>query len=462
MGELTSIGSAGEQAQVSRTLSSVLLEEWGGPRSPLALSYLQNIIIPSVVNCLAKNADLLLNPTFADIIAWKLKSQYAYPQAVVDSLTADILKAVLKISRLPQNCDPQEPWRRILRLHVAGKSLPDVEKETGYPLAYLNLLLIRLSKLRKYLDQTGASYRECLANPELQEYGAEQLSFLYQFHQALATEPLYKEKLILEQVSVELGVPWLASDLVELLTIVHAQEGSLDEEALISVLREKGWKENLLHPDTSFPSPVDSLSAIIEGLTALEFLRRSGSGELFLTERGATTIASFLVPELLEQLKIAGQENHEQARQILLGLNPEVLLPVLKGITESFSPDVALPLLKALYKQVNRRIDLYLVTAWAKYEGALDLLITGLGDNDSLIRAKACEALGNPGNLEAVISLIQLLGDPVAKVREMAAQALGEIGSPEGFEALSRVSEDHYESPNVRGQAREALRKILK
>ncbi|HWJ04051.1 MAG TPA: HEAT repeat domain-containing protein, partial [Verrucomicrobiae bacterium] len=61
-----------EISLVTQGLTNVLLEEWGGPRSPLALQYIQGTIIPDLVSSFAKNADLLLNPTFTEIIAFKL------------------------------------------------------------------------------------------------------------------------------------------------------------------------------------------------------------------------------------------------------------------------------------------------------------------------------------------------------------------------------------------------------
>jgi HEAT repeat protein len=91
---------------------------------------------------------------------------------------------------------------------------------------------------------------------------------------------------------------------------------------------------------------------------------------------------------------------------------------------------------------------------------AFDLLMKCLGDNDSLIRASSCEALGHLGNKGAVFSLIQLLRDPVVGVREMAAQALGEMGAVPAVKELLRVAEDYGESINVRERARGAVRKI--
>jgi len=447
-----------EITTVTQGLTTVLLEEWGGPRSPLAVQYIRETIIPDLVSCFSKNADLLGNQTFAEIVSWKLKSQYAYPSAVVTGLTLDLLEVVLKINSLPQISDPKDPLRRIFRLWVCDESFPVIEERTGYPLEYLDLLLIRLKKLRAFLRGNRASLLECLENSELKEFGFEQLSFFYQFNSAVSSEPLFKERMILEQVILELGLPLQVSDLVTLLEIVHAHEGRIDERNLTFALPEFSRKVMPCfpgnHQHNMFP-------CLIEGLIALHFLQKNRSGKFTLTEKSAGAIAAFLAPKLFERLRTAIAVNDsDTAKQILLEMNPKVLVEVIDDVVRHFSPDAAFVLLRGIFKQVNRRIDLYLLQIFGKYEDAFGLLVASLADHDSLIRAKACEALGHLGNKDAAFRLIQLLRDPVASVKETAAQALGEIGSAAGVKALSRVSEDYSESLAVRGRAREALRKI--
>lgn len=485
-------GTSPDPADVAQVLGSVLLEEWGGPRSPLALSYIQDVIIPDLVHCLVRNADLWQNPTFAEIVAWKFKSQYAFPQAVAGSLTSDLLTAVLRMGRPAQNNNRWEPWRRILRANVAGKSLLDVEKEEGYPLAYSNLLLLRLSKLRKYLGQSGAGYRDCLEHPELRECGPEQLRFLYKFQEAMTTEPLYREKLILEQVSVDLGGSLPVSALADLLKTVQAGEERADEAALISVLISVPEERIGVVYETEYGAGNapgrDRLSAVIAGLIKLELLERCPSGGLRLTDTGAAVIAPFLIPELLEQLH-AVRGNREEARRMLLRLNPGVLLPLLREVRRGFPEDIVWGVFEAVYQESDRRIDLFVIESAAEYERAAALLLKALQAEDSLVRAQACRGLGRwtvlrkrgqkmrtpeaeekwssgkgggmPKKPEIVLALVRTLADPVAQVREEAAQALGNIGSPEGLQALAKVAEDFYESPNVRGRAREALRRIV-
>ena len=431
---------------LTESLAAVLLEEWGGPRSPLALKYINETIIPDLVLCFSNNADLLTNTTFAEIIQWKLKNQFANPSAVVVDLAKDLLKPAQRIINRPQITDPKEPWRRIFRLWISEESLPNIAERTGYPLDYLDLLVLRLKKLKAFTANTRTSLLECQQNTELREFGNEQLSFLYQFQTAVTGEPLYKERLILEQVIWDLGMPLLVQDLVTLLEVIHTHEGELDEDSLISAMGEGAG--NLF-------------SCVIDGLITLHYIQKNKAGKLTLSEKSAQTLAGYLLPKLGEQLKRAlAIQDFESAQGILLGQNEAVLIRLIDWTSRELNQEQAFVVLSGIYTLVSRRVDLYLLKVFANYPMAFDLLMKCLSDNDSLIRAKACEALGRIGNKAAVFSLVQLLKDSVVGVREMAALALGEMGAVPAVKELLRVAEDYGESINVRERAREALRKI--
>jgi len=432
---------------LTESLAAVLLEEWGGPRSPLALKYINETIIPDLVHCFCNNADLLMNATFAEIIQWKLKNQFANPSAVVVDLAKDLLKPAQKIINRPQITDPKEPWRRIFRLWIGDESLPNIADRTGYPLDYLDLLVLRLKKLKAFTANTRVSLLECQQNTELREFGFEQLSFLYQFQTSVAGEPLYKERLILEQVIWDLGMPLQVQDLVTLLEMIHTHEGDLDEDSLIETFG--GDQRGIL------------FSCVIDGLISLHYILKNKSGKLTLSEKSAQTIAGYLLPKLGEQLKRAiAIHDFELAKEILLTQNEAVLIRLIDWTLRELNQEQAYVVLNGIYKKVSRRVDIYLIKVFAKFSMAFELLMKGLGDNDSLIRARACEALGRIGNKGAVFSLIRLLRDPVVGVREMAAQALGEMGAVSAVKELLRVAEDYGESVNVREHARGALRKI--
>ncbi len=449
MAELINWGwTKSDLTSLTESLAAVLLEEWGGPRSPLALKYINETIIPDLVHCFSNNADLLINTTFAEIIQWKLKNQFANPSAVVVDLAKDLLKPAQKIINRPQITDPKEPWRRIFRLWIGDESLPNIAERTGYPLDYLDLLVLRLKKLKGFTANTRASLLECQQNTELREFGFEQLSFLYQFQTAVAGESLYKERLILEQVIWDLGMPLQVQDLVTLLEIIHTHEGELDENSLISALGEA-------------TGPL--FSCVIDGLISLHYIQKNKAGKLTLSEKSAKTIAGYLLPKLGGQLKRAVSiGDFESAKGILLSQNEAVLIRLIDWTLCELNQEQAYKILSNIYQKVSRRVDIYLLKVFANFPLAFELLMKCIGDNDSLIRAKACEALGQIGNKDAVFSLIQLLRDPVVGVREMAAHGLGEMGAVAAVKELSRVAEDYGESFNVRERARGALRKIEK
>ncbi len=447
MAELTKLDwTKNDLTSLTENLAAVLLEEWGGPRSPLALQYINETIIPDLVHCLCNNADLLTNSTFAEIIQFKLKNQFANPSAVVVDLAKDLLKPAQRIINRPQITDPKEPWRRIFRLWVGDESLPNIAERTGYPLEYLDLLVLRLKKLKAFTANSRASLLECQQNTELRDYGSEQLTFLYQFQTAFVGEPLFKERLILEQVIWDLGMPLQVQDLVTLLEIIHTHEGEMDEKSLISAMGETA---GLLY------------SCVIDGLISLHYVLKNKAGKLTLSEKSARTIAGYLLPKLGEQLKRAiSIHDFELAKGILLGQNEAVLIRLIDWAERELKQEQAFEVLSSIYQKVSRRVDIYLLKVFARFPLAFELLMKCLGDNDSLIRASACESLGQIGNKAAIFSLIQLLRDPVVGVKEMAAQALGEMGAVPAVKELLRVAEDYGESINVRERARWAARRI--
>ncbi|MHB1652713.1 MAG: HEAT repeat domain-containing protein [Desulfitobacteriaceae bacterium] len=445
-----------EKKHLNQSLAAVFLEEWGGPRSPLALQYIHGTIIPDLLHCFQYNEDLLQNQTFAEIVSWKLKTQFAYPASAAGSLAADLLRTAQGISTLPQVTDTKEPWRRIFRLWVSDESLPNIAERTGYPLDYLDLLLLRLKKLRGFMSGRRVSLLECLQNGDLKDYGFEQLSFLYQFQFAISGEPLYRERLVLEQVIYDLGLPLEVSDLVTILEIVHAHEGKLDEPSLIDVLREV-----TVPAGTIGGGKAHLFAETLKGLISLYWVQKSKAGKLSLSEKGAQTMAGFLLPRLAERISEAlAVKDLARAKEILLEQNPEILVRLMDQIVKGVGPEESMKLLSTIFKLVDRRVDLHVLRTLGKVGPALDFLLNVLTEKDSQVRAKACEALGNLGNQAAIPKLRQMLTDDVPGVREMAAQALGKLEAREAADELERIAGDYAEAVAVREKAKEALRRL--
>ncbi|MDI6813723.1 MAG: HEAT repeat domain-containing protein [Desulfitobacteriaceae bacterium] len=442
--------------RLSEALATVFLEDWGGPRSPMALRYIHETIIPDLMHCLRHNGDLLQNPSFAEVISWKLKTQFAYPTSIAGSLATDLLQVAQDMVIIPQVTDPREPWRRTFRLWVSGETLPNIVERTGYPLDYLDLLLLRLKKLRRFIAGRRVSLLECLQHEELKAYGFEQLSFLYQFESSLAGEPLFRERLALEQVIHELGVPLEVSDLVTLLEVIHQQEGRLDEPSLIAALREVTVPVGAGGSGKAYLFP-----EILQGLISVYWVHKNKAGKLALSEKSAQILAGFLLPRLAERVEEAiNAKDMARAKEILLEQNPEILARLIGRLAKELNAAASFELLTSAYKQVSRRIDLQILEGLGGVDMALGFLLGALSDKDSLLRAKACEALGRLGNEEAIAPLSERLEDEVPGVREKAAEALGKLKAQAAAEALADRAGDIAEAILVREAAREALRGI--
>jgi hypothetical protein len=442
--------------QLSTSLGTVFLEEWGGPRSPLALQYLHEKVIPNLVYCFCNNANLLQNFTFAEIVAWKLKSQFGYPKAIAEAFAKDLLVAALHSTGYPQVTDVREPWRRIFRAWVSGESLPNISERTGYPLEYLDLLRIRLKKVSNFVASRSVTLLECLQNDEMREFGIEQLSFLYNFHTAITGEPLFKERLALEQVIYELDLPLDVPDLVALLEVVQANEGKLDKQRLATALREF-----LDDGSSQFGGArvAGLVPQVVNELLRIYWLQENRDGRITLSELSAKNVAGFILPKLALQVAEAVKRQELQlAREIYLRQNPEVLVRMIDWTVNTLTPAETVQLLTGLYKQVNRRIDIHLIVSLGKLAHAFDFVLACLEERDSLIKAKACIALGTMGNKAAVDTLVELLKDPVPGVREHAAIALGQLKATECRNDLEHLARDYAETLAVRESAIEALR----
>jgi hypothetical protein len=351
----------------------------------------------------------------------------------------------------PQILDPKEPWYRIFRLWISDESLSSIAERTGYAFDYLDLLIIRYKKLKLYLTEHKLSLSECLQNSELKGFGFEQLSFFYQLQTSLDQEPLFREQLILEQVIFDLGLPLKIPDLASLLEIILFHEGKLKEDKLFHIFRKVSGNNR---------KDIE-LSVIVRDLISIQYILKNKAGYLTLSEKSAKVISCFLLPKIIGQLQQAMDlQDYNQVQSIINKQNPEVLELLITWMVENIEPEKTVKILIAYYKKISRRFDLQILDALSHFSISFDFLFDALGEKDSLLRAKACEAIAYQGNKNAVFCLIQLLRDPVSDVKEKAAFALGEIGSFIGSGELKTLSEDYNESLAVREQARIALGKI--
>jgi HEAT repeat protein len=95
-------------------------------------------------------------------------------------------------------------------------------------------------------------------------------------------------------------------------------------------------------------------------------------------------------------------------------------------------------------------------------EPALGPLIAALADEDWLVRTSSAIALGQLGDLRAVVPLIATLSDADLQVRLDATEALGELGDPDAIDAVTARLSDPAEHELVRAQAARALGQLIR
>jgi HEAT repeat protein len=95
-------------------------------------------------------------------------------------------------------------------------------------------------------------------------------------------------------------------------------------------------------------------------------------------------------------------------------------------------------------------------------EPALGPLVAALADEHWLVRASSAIALGQLGDLRAVVPLVATLSDTELQVRLDATEALSKLGDPDAIDAVTALLNDPAEHELVRAQAARALGQLVR
>jgi len=130
--------------RLSVGLESLLIEEWGGTKSPLAQVYIKETIIPDLVHSLTMNYCFMQNRICASILANKFQTQHGYPEAFSQGISGDVLRfasrllAELRIP-LPETA-LREPWEKLFRILSLGVDIPAIAMKIGYAEDHIELI----------------------------------------------------------------------------------------------------------------------------------------------------------------------------------------------------------------------------------------------------------------------------------------------------------------------------------
>ncbi len=458
--------------KLSPVIADVLLEDWGGPRSSLAVQHFQEKVIPDILYCLQANLTLVENPTFIAIFADKFSSQFGYPQAYAGQLARDVLKAVR--ANLPEELQvqpdlhPWSPWEKVFRLFSLGMINPVIAGRTGYSEDYIQLLR------KKYMDITrigGASpggYPHWEAESEL-------CRFIADFRQRFSADQFYLQKLEARQIVEDLGLKLDHLTLLDLLVNCSRVEGQLGVRELAKLLtggkvspKSAGRASPKLQLIPEFLGMSQGLALkgyapkkveeILLTLVKGGVLEVSGPEDLVsLTTKSASIAGRLVAPELARTL-LAIQNSPDgdcdQACKMLTRFNREMLIAVLEEISAQGITPLGRTLC-LLYPRVNKQLGLKIIKTLASLNSreGVPLLLDCLTHNDSLVRATAYQALGEISDKSTAFALLKGLHDPVPMVKEKAIEAVGKLGITAVTGHLQQIAANHKETPAVRRMA---------
>ncbi|MEG6522111.1 HEAT repeat domain-containing protein [Desulfotomaculum sp. 1211_IL3151] len=467
-----------DAADLATALKRLFTEEWGGPKSALALAYLRDIVIPDLISCLKKNWQLLANPTFREILCSKLNTQFAYPLVFATGLTEDILactKRVLGVSTLPNN-HPWQPWEIILRMFTIGYGIPEIAQKTGYPEAYLNVLHKKYQDFRRTVEVLGdPSEEQLLCYYGMDGNEIELIRFMYDFQGRFQACKNYYERLCAEQIIMDTE---LNIDPEQLITLF---EGLFEVERLLNLGRYadllKGSKTAWLTGESYYIKTKGygllsdwskkQIIALLERLQENNLILVDSSQEpvLNISEQAARLIVPRVVPGLADEvqniLRSKARDKISRSTAVLQGKNPEVTVHIIQELVRRGDTGVII-CFKALQRRVPKKIFLELIWACGQLGGkdSVSLLCKTILDRDSLVRLKTCQAMGNIAEPSFYFALINVLDDTVDEVREQAVIALGKLKMPSAVKHLERLINNPGETPQVQREARN-IRAIL-
>lgn len=461
-------------------LERLFTEEWGGPKSALAMAYLRDTVIPDLVNCLAVNWRFLNNPTFSKIIMSKLNSQFAYPPAFAEGLSRDILdcaRRVLGRSPVPQD-HPWQLWEMILRMFTIGIQLAEIASRTGFPVYYLEVFRKQYFKLQVVAENmSGATEEQFLSHRDLAGADINVILFLLDFRNRFTVIKNYHEQLQAEQIIMDLELDLEPDTLIGMFLGLFQVEKQVSQSRFVDIL--KGSKTAWLTGESYFTKtkgygllsdwPKKHITTLVESLLVANLLLNETGQEttLNLSEQAARLIVPLVVPGLADEvqsiLKSKARDKISRSSAVIQGKNPEVAVHLIKELVNRRDTGVVV-CFKALQRRVPKKVYLELLWACGELGGkdAVSLLSKTIQDRDSLVRAKTCEAMARMAEPAFYFALVAGLEDPEALVRENSALALGKLRMVSALKRIELIIANPAEEPQVQRTARETRAILLR
>ncbi|MBO8167666.1 MAG: HEAT repeat domain-containing protein [Thermoanaerobacteraceae bacterium] len=457
-----------KRQQLSKQITRILMEEWGGPKNLLAQNYYQQVVIPDLLKSIELNLHALRSPVFIKIFAYKLNMDFGFPPTFAQGLATDILAAAHEMLPVQAPVDTFEPWERLFRMLAIGKPPHVIAELTGFSQEYVELVQQQYRHFLKVAKEMGEKSYEVYAESELREYDEQLLQFMYYFWRRF-TDPHYLERLKAEDIAFELGVTLQPEEILSSFVVIHDFEGQVTKKELVDLLKTGStgkdgklefftgnWlMKTYSHQDIGF---------FLEQLIKHDYLTLGHNGKVYLATKTAQLVGELLAPRLVTSVLeniVPGSKNLSEAVRVLDGLNIHVLAKVIECLSRTGSPEVV-GVLQQLSQKNNKKIYLQILQACGKIgsPNAINFVIEAMQHRDAMIRARACWALGMIGDSSGYFALMRCLDDKIAAVKEQALLAIGKIGFRGALKKVKEIADNFEEDIHVRHVAREVIEKI--
>lgn len=437
--------------RLRQAIETILTVEWGGPKNRLALTFYRQVLIPDLINCIRINLHVLNNETFIAAFSNKLNSKYGYPPSYAKDLGRDILAAsqncLAEGELLQQNLDPWEPWERIFRMLIIGETIPVIAQKTGFAEEYIEVLkkqYLHFSELLR--EKEKVEFKDLVKIPQLQEYGEQLLSFMYDLWTRINTYPYHVEHFFLEQLLSEIPLDVSLPHLRKVLRQVYFG-------------RDVTWL--LPGSASSVRTPPQLRDEIINKLVQAGWLvHNTSTGKFNVKPDLAKVIATLEAPNIVQYLLGLGEP--EAAKPLFAKLPTYVLLRLIDELAMKQHPKAAVYLNMLMATNV-KSVKIKVIEACGKWKHprGVALLTEALTNKDALVRARACRVLGNLGEKGSYFAVVKCLQDPVPAVQEQALKALEQIGVAGAVKYIDALLEQSAMDYNLRTLARQVRSSLL-
>lgn len=402
---------------IAASVRDVCFHRWGGPRSPLALGYLEQTMLPDILWFLHRLEPWWHTDLTRELLKDKFVIQHGFPAVLGQGMAEEILAEI-------QNY----------------QSIHSEEKE----LLFLLLAPIAMDQPMHYLTETFPLPEEIWARFKMA--WRQQYNFLapWQFLIDSFIESWQKDR--------EFRLNWQFRTEIWLTGVNYEWD-----HYLLQLIQLEKYRLGLLGQLNS--NDIDSMS-----LRA--WVHPDGEGQLKLNQTGSKVITPWILDDIIDTVEdrlMLGGPTHgiNSALAILTKLYPAQVKLLLDVIVEK-KRFGWLPLLENWYERAEKSIKLVIIPGIGNLgqRNSLPFLISILQSDDPSLILTTCDVLAQIGDQSCGFALINLLKNSSYIVQEKIILTLTQLKFMPAVKVLQKMLEDPLLSLDLKRTIKNAIKTL--